>query len=339
MRIINMPIESIPLRYSTDWHRWFIREFNKHKDISYVTINPEPLIDKICKGSFLDIAGTNYYKAMQISRISEMFFRGEIEDGDIFFLHDIWHPGLEAIAYMRDGLGIDVKICGCIFAGTYDPYDFLTKKGMSYWGKSLEESWFRIVDKIFCATEFHKRLIIEHRDIDPKKIIVTGHPLYNEFPKEMPKKENIVVFPHRLDSEKNPQMFDVLKEANETIHSSWKFIKTKEVCKTKKEYYDLLRKAKVSISFADQETLGFAMIESIYADCIPLVPDKLSYSELYDSAFKFNSFMECSKKLDLIINRNIDEYMIKELINNNKKEIQEKCESAIPKMIEEMRKI
>lgn len=338
MRIINIPIEPLEERYSAQWHKWFKKEFDKC-GVTYITINPTPLTDKIHRGAFLDIAGTNYYKSSQIAMISEMFFKDEFKDGDIFFFHDIWHPGLEALAYMRDGLGIDIKITGCIFAGTYDPYDFTTKTGMGYWGKLLEESWFRIVDKIFSATEFHKRLILQNRDIDPKKIVVTGHPMYNEFPEEMLKKENIVVFPHRLDSEKNPQMFDILKEEFGTLHSSWQFIKTKEVCKNKKEYYNLLQKAKVSISFADQETLGFAMIESIYAGCIPFVPDRLSYSELYDLAFKYSSFRECYEKLDTIINRNIDEEITKALLINNKKEVQEKCESAIPKMIEEMIKL
>lgn len=335
MRIINMPIESIPLRYSTDWHKWFIREFNKHKDISYVTIMPTPLTKKIHRGSFLDVAGTNYYKAAQISRISEMFFRDEIKDGDVFFFHDIWHPGLEALAYMRDGLGIDVKICGCIFAGSYDPYDFLTKSGMSYWGKLLEESWFRIVDKLFCATEFHSKLILKYRDCDPKKIIVTGHPIYSNIGLSVPK-ENIVVFPHRLDSEKNPQMFDLLKKEMQVLFPEWKFIKSKEITNTKQEYYDLLQKAKISVSFADQETFGFAMIESVFADCLPLVPNKLSYYELYDECFKYNSWKEC---IDILIDfiNNPNDYEDKRI--QNKQKLQNIGEIAIDKMIKEMKKL
>src|SRR6185369_17205567 len=99
-------------------------------------------------------------------------------------------------------------------AGTYDPFDFLTKKGMQVWGKDLENSWLQIVDKIFMATKFHKQLLEETRTVDPNKVIVTGHPMYHMH--GVTEKENICVFPHRLDSEKQPELFDemasILKE-------------------------------------------------------------------------------------------------------------------------------
>ena len=46
-------------------------------------------------------------------------------------------------------------------------------------------------------------------------------------------KENLIVFPHRLDKEKCPEVFDSLaKQLPE-----YKFVKTLEVTKNKKEYY------------------------------------------------------------------------------------------------------
>ena len=36
-----------------------------------------------------------------------------------------------------------------------------------------------------------------------------------------------------------------------------------------------------------QETWGIAMIESVLSGCIPIVPDRLSYSELYPALFKY----------------------------------------------------
>ena len=46
--------------------------------------------------------------------------------------------GLEMLAYVRDGLGLKFKIVGILHAGTYDPHDFLTQKGMASWGRPLE---------------------------------------------------------------------------------------------------------------------------------------------------------------------------------------------------------
>ncbi|MFH1506334.1 MAG: hypothetical protein ABIE94_05105, partial [archaeon] len=240
-RIIFIPIEPLIERYSANWLRWFPKEFDR-LGINYVMINPRPLSDKIRDGSFLDISGTHYYKAMQLAEISRMIYNYQITDNDVFFIADAWYSGIEALAYMRDGLGLDFKIAGILFAGTYDPNDFLTKKGMEYWGKDLENSWLRIYDKIFVGSDFHKRLICSTRDADPKKISVVGHPSYYEG--THCEKENIIVFPHRLDEEKNPHLFDSLSVMVEESFPDWKCIKTKEVCKTKQEYLDLLERAK-----------------------------------------------------------------------------------------------
>lgn len=335
MKIWNVPIEKLEERYSFQWYYWFIKEFMKH-DLTFETIYPEPLTDAITKGSFLDIAGTHFFKAQQLSILSRKFFESEVHDGDIIFLHDCWWPGIEALAYMRQGLGIDVKIVGCVFAGTWDNYDFTFKKGMSYWGEELENSWFKILDKIFVATEFHKRLILERRKIDPKKLVVTGHPMYPEFDKITERKENIIVFPHRLDSEKNPQLFDLLeKELKEDFPYFWKCLKTIEVTKTKKEFYDLLQRAKIAVSFADQETFGFSMIEAVFADCFPVVPNRLAYKELYTECFKYDSIHE----VPLIV-ENIMKYprIFEEARINNKKKLIEIGTTAIDKMIYEMEK-
>jgi len=336
-KIWNLPIEPLEQRYSEDWIRWFYKEFYG-RNLNFETILPQPLTYRIERGSFLDIAGTNYFKAMQIAELSERFYKNEVKDGDIIFLHDVWNPGLSSIAYMRDGLGIDVKIVGCIFAGTYDPYDFLTQKGMGYWGKHLEESWFRILDQIYCATEFHKRLIMQTRDIDPKKLIVTGHPIYPDFVKEGIEKEKIIVFPHRLDKEKNPHYFNtMIADIEQEYKNEWVCIVTKEVCKTKRAYYDMLQKAMISVSFADQETFGFAMIESVFADCLPLVPDRLSYEEMYYMQFKYGTLRECMDRVLEMIN-NYDWYK-NNVLPFQKKRLLDIGTKAIPNMIDCMEKL
>lgn len=284
--IWNLPIESLEERYSAQWNVWWPREFAVNK-VEFRTIYGQTLTDNIQDGVFLDVCGTNYFKASQLMQIALLCHSREVQDSDVFFFHDLWHPGLEMLAYMRNGLGIDFKICGILHAGTYDPFDFISKCGMGKWGKKLEESWFTIVDKIFVATDFHKRMIVGSRTIDPDKISVTGLPIYfDELPQFESTKENIVVFPHRLDSEKNPQVFDRIAE--KFAWTGWQFIRTKDVCKTKNEYYSLLSKAKIAVSFADQETWGIAQQEATAYGCFPLVPNDLSYAEMYPACFRFS---------------------------------------------------
>src|SRR3972149_633567 len=209
MRVILLPIEPLEERYSANWLRWFPREFER-EGVDYVMINPTPLSDKIKNGRFLDVCGTNYYKAMQITEVARLAYNGQITNNDIFLILDYWFPGIEALAYIRDAMKIDFKICGLLHAGTYDENDFITQCGMEYWGRDLENSWLKICDRLFLQIEWHKNLICSKRDVDPKKIIITGHPTYYEQDPTKFVKEKIVVFPHRLDKEKNPDKFDYL---------------------------------------------------------------------------------------------------------------------------------
>lgn len=334
-RVLFFPIEKLEERYSADWYKWFVSEFEKYK-VDFHVFDPIPLSDKITSGSFLDVCGTNWYKAIQIKQFSEFVYRGNIKDSDVVFLMDAWFPGLESIAYIRDALNLKFKICGIFHAGTYDPYDFLTKKGMGYWGKSLEESWFRILDKIFVATKFHKRLLTETRDINPNKIVVTGLPTMLNPPLDNDNKENIIVFPHRLDSEKNPESFSLMEEGiigKILKKAGWKFVFSKKSTKSKSEYYDLLWRSKISVSFADQETFGIAMIESVMNGCFPVVPDRLSYSELYHPIFHYHSFNDAAALVWKMTNYPKDFGVEFEKTRSNLYKI---TQQAIPNMIEEM---
>lgn len=102
--IVNIPIESIEDRYSANWNRWFeARTANNH---DWLTIYPAPLTSKIEDGAFLDITGTNYFKAMQIAEIAMLVKNGSIPRNErvVFFIHDGWFP-VEQLAYIRDMLG------------------------------------------------------------------------------------------------------------------------------------------------------------------------------------------------------------------------------------------
>lgn len=288
-KIINVPIEPLEERYSAQWNRWIPAELSRlgvdHIHLDFI----EPLSDKIRNGSFLDVIGTNYYKAKQLAELMDLIDRGQIVSGDVILLNDIWFPGLEMLAYVRDAIGRDFKIAGIAHAGTWDPYDFLSQKKMGRWGEDLENSWFEIVDYILVNSHYHKQLLKNSRTIDSDKIFVVGYPFKpEEFVEPKPKKENIVVFPHRLDPEKQPELFDYLAIVLQKTFPDWQFIKTKDVWTNKKAYYDLLNRSKIAFSCALQETFGIAMVEATLCGCIPVVPDRLSYHHLYDKIFKYS---------------------------------------------------
>jgi hypothetical protein len=337
MTIWNIPIEPLEERYSAQWAHWFPEEFIK-RDIDYKAIPGTPLTEIIENGSFLDVCGTNYFKASQLMQISRLIHSNKIKDGDAFLFHDLWFPGLEMLAYMRDGLKINFKIAGILHAGTYDPNDFLTKQGMT-WGEKLEESWFDIVDIIFVATDYHRRLLVNNRYIDYSKIKVTGLPIFDDFtPRPMPKKEELIVFPHRLDDEKNPHLFTKLAYSLDGGDRGWRFLKTMNAWTDKKKYYSQLAKAKVAVSFADQETWGIAMQEALFLGCVPIVPDRLSYVEMYHPMFRYSSYDEAVNMVAYGMEKYNSEE-VRDAIKTNRTILLKKGREAIGNMLCEIIKV
>lgn len=292
-RIIYVPIERLQERYSSQWDDWFEAAFKKH-GIPFIRVG-DYTERHITQGEFLDVVDTNQYKNKQISQILATLKMFPKDSYTIFFT-DVWFPGIEMIAYVRDALKMDIRIVGMLHAGTYDPHDFLTRSGMRYWGRSFEQSVINICDKILLATDFHRHLIGDAGlDLQGKSEIVEW-PVETDF--NLYEKDNIVVFPHRLAPEKQPDQFDVMmmkygeKYGHETI-----WVRTKDVCKTKDEYYKLLARAKVSVSTALQETYGIAMVESVNNGCIPVAPNRLSYKEVLRD---FKLYEDLDEAVDLV---------------------------------------
>jgi len=341
MVILNIPIEPLEERYSTQWDKWFKAAFET-SGLDVVHVYGQETSGKINSGSFLDVIETNQYKTSQLQMILKFLSGYDKEEKIVLFFHDLWFPGLETIAYIREGLGLKyLKICGCLHAGSYDEFDFLNKKGMTPWAEHMEMGWLNgIVDKIFVATEFHKRLLIKTRMWkNPNKIEVTGFPFYTdfinpEFTREYTNREKIIVFPHRLDAEKNPQMFNKLKADLEDEFSDWNFCMTKKFCDTKDRYYQILQKAYISVSFADQETWGIAMQESVICGCLPLVPNRLSYSEMYLPIFKYDCECDLVDRIRMLILHYPDLSM-----NQQHYTIMKKGKDAIPNMIKIIREL
>ena len=334
MKILNIPIEPIPDRYSVDWDKWFENSF-KEFNIDFQTIYGIKTSEKINIGSFLDVIETNLYKLSQTEQIIHILKEYDDQEILVLFFHDIWFPGLANIAYFRDGRNLkNLRICGCLHAGSYDENDFLNKTGMTKWARFLEIGWFNgIVDTIFVATEYHKSLLIKTRGIFENKIQVSGFPIYPDFIKKINKtdRENIIVFPHRLDIEKQPDLFD--KIATHPFLKHCTFHKTKEYPRSKKEYYEFLQKSKIVLSFSKQETWGIAMQEAVLCGAFPICPARLSYPEMYNDLFLYNDIEDIPQ----MINKFINHPPFHSLLNLQSK-ILRKGTEAIPYMINIIKK-
>jgi len=121
------------------------------------------------------------------------------------------------------------------------------------------------------------------------KIVRTGWPMeyMNDTLldyKNMPKRD-LILFPHRIAPEKQVEIFRDLKEQL----PQYEFVVCQDQQLTKNEYHNLLGEAKLVFSANLQETLGISCYEGAVVDAIPLVPDRLSYTEMYYEGFKYPS--------------------------------------------------
>jgi hypothetical protein len=98
-------------------------------------------------------------------------------------------------------------------------------------------------------------------------------------------KRNLILFPHRLAPEKQVEIFRDLA----THLPQYEFVVCQDEQLTKKQYHTLLGQAKMVFSANLQETLGISCYEGAVVDAIPMVPGRLSYSEMYFDTFKYES--------------------------------------------------
>ena len=95
----------------------------------------------------------------------------------------------------------------------------------------------------------------------------------------------MVLFPHRIAPEKQVEIFrDLGKEFTDV-----EFVVAQDKVLTKDEYHMLLMRSKVVFSANTQETLGIGCYEGTLVGALPMVPDRLSYSEMYLNDFKYPS--------------------------------------------------
>ncbi len=69
------------------------------------------------------------------------------------------------------------------------------------------------------------------------------------------------------------------------------------------QYYEFLHKGTLVVSTAIHEFFGLAVLEAVRAGCMPLVPDRLAYKELFPGSYRYKKD-EFKKRLGDLIDRN-----------------------------------
>jgi hypothetical protein len=307
-RVFLIDLESVETRYTGQWKTHVPALLKKAGHNVQIISGPEDIPTATTPGAFLNFGGTNIYKASQVEQMGRLFCNGAVHPGDHFIFTDAWHPGIINLKYMSELLGIPVVTHGLWHAGSYDPQDFLGRLvGDKPWVRNAEKSFYHAFDHNYFATDFHIHMFYENLiQADPdrrqtmyktvlddvvfnNKVVRTGWPMeyMNDtllMYKNMPKRD-LILFPHRIAPEKQVEIFRDLKHHL----PQYEFVVCQDQQLTKNEYHNLLGEAKMVFSANLQETLGISWYEGAIVDAIPLVPDRLSYSEMAFDTFKYPS--------------------------------------------------
>jgi hypothetical protein len=290
MTIYIVDIEAVDTRYTKQWKQFLPSQMQRATNEDVVVISGGEVPQATTPGAFLNFAGTNNYKSQQMLEISRMFANGEIKNGDYFLYTDAWNPTVIQLKYMAELLGVEVIIGGMWHAGSYDPQDFLGRLiGDADWVRHAEQSMYECFDDNYFATQFHIDLFAKAFNMNDEKNHRVGWPMeYLHHSLQQYKgmeKRDIILFPHRVAPEKQVEIFRDLK----TQLPQYEFIVCQEQELTKNEYHNMLGEAKMVFSANLQETLGISWYEGALVDTIPMVPDRLSYSEMGLDVFKYPS--------------------------------------------------
>jgi len=290
MTIYIVDIEAVDTRYTKQWKEYLPKQLQRATNSEVVVISGGETPQATTPGAFLNFGGTNVYKSKQLEQIGEMFCKGKVKDGDYFLYTDAWNPTVIQLRYMAELLGVDIRVGGLWHAGSYDPHDFLGRLiGDKPWVRHAEQSMYECYDDNFYATDFHIELFAESLDIDDSKTHRVGWPM--EYLKNSldsykgMEKRDLILFPHRIAPEKQ---VDIFRDLAEQL-PEYEFVVCQERELTKNEYHNLLGEAKIVFSANLQETLGISWYEGALVDAIPMVPDRLSYTEMALPEFKYPS--------------------------------------------------
>lgn len=333
--IYIIPIEPLEERYTGEWYRFLPSEFMS-EGWNVVQIDGTPTTDAIETGSFLDINSTIHYKAGQMQKISELFRKKQIKEGDVFFISDLEFWGIESLRMLSQINGVPIKIYGFLHAASYTKEDAFAVA--ADYQKYTEIGWLKAVDGVFVGTHYHKRAVWERRIIPivgdtyegariAEKIHVVGNPLfmtaYDPYPTQ---KRNKIVITNRFDSEKRPDqsllVARLVKErlpdvevvvttSRPTFRSNKQWLVdlarmyeregwlTIKAGLTKQQYHDELRTAKVMISNSIEENFGYCIAEAILFGVSPILCRGLSHDEMVqnDQRYLFTDIDEAVEKV------------------------------------------
>jgi len=312
-KVFYFGLEPLKARYTYQLSKeWMPATFEPYSDkVEFIDVEGEFDPDQQIKvGAVLDAVGRGKFAMSQCSNFLDMLNNDQVNNGDVIFLQDYWHPGIESILYALDLYGIEVEIYAMLHAQSVDEYDFTYP--MRNWMRGFELGLDKRMTGIFVGSTIHKDQLRQAGFEAP--IHVVSLPLHLEmtlakYPDYDPiaKKKPIVVYSSRLDKEKNPffMMEVARKYLAEFPAAEWHVTTSGKEFKsmlpgvinalialsieeprfkllsglTKEEYYKELAEAKIQFNSSLQDYVSWTVLESTTFGCDMVFPNFRSFPE------------------------------------------------------------
>jgi glycosyltransferase involved in cell wall biosynthesis len=345
-KIFYFGLEPLKARYtyqlSKEWMPATFAPYEKTGAIKFIDVEGEFDPDQQIKvGAVLDAVGRGKFAMSQCSNFLDMINRDEVSNGDVIFLQDYWHPGIESILYALDLYGIKVEIYAMLHAQSVDEYDFTWP--MRKWMRGFELGLDKRMTGIFVGSTIHRDQLREAGFEAPihvvslplhKELTLAKYPEYNA----LGPRENKIVYSSRFDKEKNP--FFMMKVAESFLNdnpsyvwhvtTSGKSFKSmvpgvieamEELARTqprfkllsnlsKEEYYHELATARIQFNSSLQDYVSWTVLESTCFGCDVVFPNFRSFPEFIPENRMYTPFsvVDAVQVLDRVCNNDYNRY-------------------------------
>ena len=322
-KLFYFGLEPLKARYTYQLSKeWMPATFEPYADrLEFVDVEGDFDPDQQIKiGAVLDAVGRGKFAMSQCANFLDMLNRDEVKDGDIIFLQDYWHPGIESILYAIDLYGIDLKFYSMLHAQSVDEYDFTYP--MRNWMRGFELGLDKKMTGIFVGSSIHKEQLRQAGFEAPIHVVslpIHDEATLNKLPnyRELDKK-NTIVYSSRLDKEKNPFFMMKVAERFLNIYSEfewhvttsgkefkssipgavealYKFAEEQPRFKmmnnlTKEEYYTELATCRIQFNSALQDYVSWTVIEATAFGADIVYPNFRSFPEFVDADRMYKPF-------------------------------------------------
>jgi glycosyltransferase involved in cell wall biosynthesis len=269
---------------------WFIREIKKLPE-------KERNFDTVLCSTFVDVA------VLRSQLISIPGWKRNAHICTYFHENQFAYPGQTADPTIRQFTAINFTTAmasdSCAFNSSYNLESFLD----AIFTSLKKASDMKVA---FCVDEIRNKSVVLYPGMDYSSVDQAGSSVMNK-----DDGSPVILWNHRWEHDKGPELFfealyflqkkridfrlivmgESFMKKPECFEEAFVRLKKEIIhfgyAESRGKYSKLLHQGDVIISTAKHEFFGISVLEGIRAGCYPLLPDDLSYPELYDTAYLY----------------------------------------------------